>query len=241
MKMSSKLFCEKVMGQALFLKLTGDGDSDLALLESGRLSGRLNESCTKIVLDLERVVVFYSAAINRLVESFKAVRAAGGELYLINVPDRVRAILTGVHLDTTIKIYRSEYDFILDHNLVKVADPSIYECAEATEILTFEIRREVMGSIHTYRILGSLIEEYHMKELYDRTTLSMDEGATEIVVDLGKTSFIDSVNIATFIRIRKLCAERKVSFCVKNANRLVTEVFNLTGIGSMLETVMTGN
>lgn len=233
--MSSKAFNEKKIGNAVFLKLSGDSETDLELMRGARVEAWIGEGFPKIVFDLEQVQVLFSVAINRLIESLKAARDKGGEIYLVSVPERVRAVLSGIRLDSRLKIYRSEYDFILDHNLMTPAEPGRSMPAEPTEILSFEIRREVRGSEHWYLILGALIEDYHVSELYDRVRMSLEEGAKGIIVDLEKTSFIDSLNVGVFMKIRKLCQERGATLKLVRPNRLVAEVFQLTGIAGLID------
>ena len=52
----------------------------------------------------------------------------------------------------------------------------------------------------------------------------------KIVIELSNTTYIDSINAGAFVRAFKACAEKGAHFEVTGANRLVTEVFHLTGI-----------
>jgi anti-anti-sigma factor len=223
---------EKKLGNALIIRLSGDNEQDIQNLAAIDPIKIENEGIGHLAISMERVAFFYSATINRLVELYKTLSDKNITVSLIHVPDRVRTIISGVRLDKHINIYRSEYDFILAHNLL-VSDKTKPEAPQ--EMFEFGIHRECTNEKGQciFTISGALIEAHHASQLYELVEGVLNEGFKEIIIDISKTTYIDSINAGTFVKTFKACAAKRARFEVKGANRLVAEVFHLTGIDTL--------
>jgi anti-anti-sigma factor len=224
---------EKKLGSALIIRLSGDNELDMQNLSSLNIGSISKDGIEHTAISMERVSFFYSATINRLIEVFKIMQGMSISMSLIHVPERVRNIISGIHLDKHISIYRSEYDFILAHNLLSVNNTG--ECNAPQEMLDFGIHREGSQATNSccFLIQGALVEAYHASQFIDLIDGALREGVAEIAVDLCKTTYIDSINAGAFVRAYKACSEKGVRFSARGANRLVNEVFHLTGIDTL--------
>ncbi|MBL8029008.1 MAG: hypothetical protein JNL74_21475 [Fibrobacteres bacterium] len=180
----------KRLGNSLIIRLSGNNEQDLINLAALDTSKFSTDGVGHLAISLERVAFFYSATINRLVELYKILSEKSITLSLLQVPDKVRMILTGVKLDRHLNIYRSEYDFILAHN--KISDISS-GTETPQEMSEFGIHREcdAIPGVCRFSICGALIESHHAHQLYELIETAISEGIKEINIDLKKTTYID--------------------------------------------------
>ncbi len=224
---------EKKIGASLIIRMCGESDVDIKILSSLKQHEIYAQGIRHVALSMEKVTNIYSAIINKMVEIYKSLIEIKISMSLVAVPDRVRAVLSGVKLDNHMKIYRSEYDFILANNLHEASGRE--ECGIAREMMDFSIHREDKeeGRVAVFYVCGALIEPHHASQFVDQIDLAVNGKITRCVVDLKKATYIDSVNAGAFVRAHKLCAQQNVPFSVHNANDLIDEVFRLTGIDTL--------
>jgi anti-anti-sigma factor len=104
---SSPALQEIKIGSALVVRYSGDPDSDLNNLTAGFIRKRASRGERLIVLDMERVRDFASAAINSLIRILHAVQEEGGVLALVNIPARVMKILSMMDMIGKFTVYDS--------------------------------------------------------------------------------------------------------------------------------------
>jgi anti-anti-sigma factor len=224
---------DKTVGDAIFLKYSGETETDDLHLTGAGTEKYVRSGFRKVVLNMEKVDGLLSASISRIVEMIKAVTLAGGELFIVNAPERVLRILRSVKLDLRLKIYLSEKDFLLDYGLSdtpgKKAGPGKGSAEKA-----LRLEKTLVGDAHFIAVEGLLLEDDHTGEIFDMAKAALDNGAKRLVFDLKKTQYIDSTSVSVFIRLRKLCLAKNASLEIVNAGEQVADVFNLTGLGALL-------
>lgn len=224
---------ERTIGDAVFIKYSG-----LADLDENRITGSLAEKYVKkgyrkVVLDMENVSGLLSNAISRLVEMIKSVTLAGGDLFIVNVSERVLKILRSVKLDMRLKMYMSEKDFLLDYGLNEVK-PFRRNRNILQDSHELSLEKTLVGDAHFIAVKGSLLEEFQVGDLHESARIALEHGAKKLIFDLKETPYIDSTSVSVFIRIRKLCQQHKATLEIVNAGEQVSDVFNLTGLASLL-------
>ena len=224
---------EKTIGDAVFLKYSGETEADDLYLTGAGAEKYVRDGFRKVVLNMENVSGLLSASISRIVEMIKSVTLAGGELFIVNAPERVLRILRSVKLDLRLKIYLSEKDFLMDYGL---SDKPGRKARPGKGGAEKELRLEktLVGDAHFIAVQGLLLEDSHTDEIFDMAKGAQDNGARRLVFDLKKTEYIDSTSISVFIRLRKLCLAKNASLEIVNASEQVADVFNLTGLGALL-------
>ena len=107
--MSNLSISERQVGDATILDLTGKvalGESNQQLHKAIRRL--IGEGKNKIILNLAKVVAMDSSGLGEIVGGFSTVKAAGGSLKLINIPERLGDLMTITKLHTVFEIYDSE-------------------------------------------------------------------------------------------------------------------------------------
>jgi anti-sigma B factor antagonist len=107
--MSSLSISERQRHPATILDLSGKitlGESNRQLHEAIRRL--IGERKTNIILNLAKVSFIDSSGLGEIVAGFSTVKAAGGSLKLINIPDRLGDLMTITKLHTVFEIYDSE-------------------------------------------------------------------------------------------------------------------------------------
>lgn len=95
------------IGSALVVKYSGDPDNDLANLTADFVRKRASMGEKLIVLDMEKVRNFASAAINSLIRILRAVQDEAGVLALVNIPAEVMKILSTMDMIGKFTVYDS--------------------------------------------------------------------------------------------------------------------------------------
>jgi anti-anti-sigma factor len=224
---------DRTLGDAVFLKYSGMTDADDQRLTGAVAEKYVRQGFRKVVLDMENVTGLLSNSISRLVEMIKSVTLAGGELFIVNVPDRVLHILRSVKLDLRLKIYLSERDFLFDYGLVNKKGPQKNR-REVSGDGELRLEKTLVGDAHFIAVKGALLSDFQVGELFESARLALENGAKKLIFDLKETPYIDSTSISVFIRIRKLCLKHKSTIEIVNAGEQVADVFNLTGLASLL-------
>jgi anti-anti-sigma factor len=224
---------DKIILDTVFLKYTGHEDEDNGRLTAEVAETYVKEGYRKIVLDMGSVAGLLSSTINRIVAMIKRVTLAGGELFIVNVPDPVLRVLRSVKLDMRLKIYLTEKDFLQDHDLEEKTKKNRVP-REGDSSKEMRLEKTLVGNAHFIMIQGSLLEDYQAKELYDMSKIALENGARKLVFDLKHMPYIDSTSISVFIRIRKLCQQHKATIEVVGAGEQVSDVFNLSGLANLL-------
>ncbi len=109
-EMAELIITEHETDNAVILDLQGDitfGDGNLTLRRAIRR--RIGEGKNKIWLNLEKVFYIDSSGIGELISGLTSVRREdGGELKLIDPPERIQTLLEIAHLTKVFDIYRTE-------------------------------------------------------------------------------------------------------------------------------------
>lgn len=105
--MSSPALHTIKIGSALVVRYSGDPESDLAGLTADFIRKSASGGGKLIVLDMEKVRDFASAAINSLMRMLHAVQDEGGVLALVNMPPRVVKILSMMDMIGKFTVYDS--------------------------------------------------------------------------------------------------------------------------------------
>ncbi len=224
---------EKTIGDAVFLKYSGlekDADERVAGIKA---AGFVKQGYHKIVLDMEDVTGLLSNSMSRIVGIIKSVTLAGGELFIVNVPERVLRILRSVKLDLRLKIYLSEKDFLSDHGLVSIKENPKHRRNSIGQN-GFRLEKTLVGNAHFIAVKGALLNDNHVGDLFDSASIALESNAKKLVIDLKETPYIDSTSVSVFTRIRKICLKNGAEIEVVNAGEQVSDVFNLTGLADLL-------
>ena len=216
------------LGDAAIVRCSGDTMADRETLSETFFGKLIKEGCRKIALDLEAVTSFYSASVNHLVQTLNFLDGRGADLFLLNSPELVKKVLSATNLSSRLGMYETEYDFILAYGLM---DPFLGKTETAGDALRAVVTREKKGETHTLHLQGSFIDEPQGERLVGEVTAALKENAAEILLDLKKTDFISSPIITTFLKIQKMCSEKKVKVRILHANDMVKDIFHLTEAG----------
>jgi anti-sigma B factor antagonist len=107
--MSTLSISERQVGGATILDLSGKialGESNQQLHKAIRRL--IGEGKNKIILNLAKVASMDSSGLGEIVGGFSTVKAAGGSLKLINIPERLGDLMTITKLHTVFEIYDTE-------------------------------------------------------------------------------------------------------------------------------------
>ena len=98
----------------LWVTLPGSIKRENTLQIQNRIKDALNETITRVFLDLTHLSNLYSVTVTLIMHVREILMKAGYEMYLINVSKRCMKQLVLMKLDTILNIYETEKDFILD-------------------------------------------------------------------------------------------------------------------------------
>lgn len=98
----------RVEGDIVVLELAGKimGGPDAALL-TDKLHEYIEQGKTKIVADLQKVNWMNSSGLGILIGGLTTMRNNGGDLKLVNIPDRIQSLLMITKLLTVFESYDS--------------------------------------------------------------------------------------------------------------------------------------
>ena len=82
-------------------------DEEMFAIISEQIKTYQNNQIQKFVLNLERVSVLTSTGINYLIKVFTLVRNVGGDLYIVNISDKINQVLLLTKLNTVLNIATS--------------------------------------------------------------------------------------------------------------------------------------
>jgi anti-anti-sigma factor len=89
------------------------------------------------------------------------------------------------------------------------------------------ISRHDDGSRHTLALRGEL-DITSARELERHVQQLCSQGQGELVLDLGELEFIDSAGLSAILRVRALCQEQMLEFCLMPGERRVQRLFEVT-------------
>ena len=89
------------------------------------------------------------------------------------------------------------------------------------------------GNAHVVTVSGDL-DVFTAPGLRDELVRAGSEGATEIVVDLLRVPFVDSVALGVLVEASKQTAARGGAFNVVSEDRRIARVVEITGLGRVL-------
>jgi anti-anti-sigma factor len=88
--------------------------------------------------------------------------------------------------------------------------------------------RAADGAVALLRLSGEL-DINARDDVHDAILVNLDAGATNLVVDLGAVTFIDSEALGALINGYNACQARGADFRVTNARGLVDRVLTISG------------
>ena len=94
------------------LKVEGRVDSDSTPELERALTGLLEASCSKIVVNLQGVDFMSSAGLRAIVRASQASQKAGGGLRLAAVPENIESVMYTVGLNQMLESYPTEQEAI---------------------------------------------------------------------------------------------------------------------------------
>jgi anti-anti-sigma factor len=148
----------------------------------------VKESGRSIVLDFARTSYLYSSGIGLLVRLRRIVTEQDENVYLVNVADTIRAILTSLNLDKVFPIYATDTEFEISHD-------SFDDTAHGTSRFPFGMVSQVEKGICRIVLTGQMTGLYDMKQLESEL---YREGVTCYVFDMSGVDIIDSVGLTAF-------------------------------------------
>ena len=107
--MSNLNITERRVGDITIVDLDGKvtiGDTNRRLHE--KLRSIVTDGRNKIILNLKKVKVIDSSGLGEIVAGYSTLKAHGGSLVLINMPDRVTDLMTITKLYTVFDVFQSE-------------------------------------------------------------------------------------------------------------------------------------
>ena len=69
---------------------------------------------------------------------------------------------------------------------------------------------------------------------FDSDIRSSLEGITSLIMEFGKLSYISSADLRVLLSFHKIMIAKGGSLVIKNPTKMVTEVFQVTGFGDVL-------
>ncbi len=105
----------RASGNCTILELDGKlvlGPETMELRNAVREAAKNNSR--KIVLNLRKVTYIDSCGLGELVSSYSHVRSQGGNLVLLDPPDRIMSLLILTKLETVFEIFKDEQSAIAD-------------------------------------------------------------------------------------------------------------------------------
>jgi anti-sigma B factor antagonist len=107
--MSNLNIAERRVGEITIIDLDGKvtiGETNRQLHDS--LRRLVTEGTTRIILNLEKVKFIDSSGLGEIVAGYSTLKAHGGSLVLVNMPDRVVDLMTITKLYTVFDVFQSE-------------------------------------------------------------------------------------------------------------------------------------
>jgi anti-sigma B factor antagonist len=96
------------------------------------------------------------------------------------------------------------------------------------------LEHEAQGSRHTLRVLGEL-DLLTAPELEAAIGECHSAQASEVVLDLGELTFVDSTGLRSILIAKQLCESNRCELRLIGAQAQVRRLFELTGLLEMLE------
>ncbi|MFD1550978.1 hypothetical protein DNU06_04745 [Putridiphycobacter roseus] len=95
-------------GQVIEIKLEGKGiDEEMFAIISKQIKEYENSLIIKFIINLESMPLLTSTDLNYLIKSFTLIRNLGGELYIVNISDKINHVLLLTKLNTVLNIATS--------------------------------------------------------------------------------------------------------------------------------------
>ena len=98
---------EKVQGDVLVFKLSGDLDSFSVTTARERMSRHIESGVYNIVVDLAEIEFMDSAGLRQLVGTLQVCMHRGGDLVLVGANETVRDLLRITRLDTVFRTFET--------------------------------------------------------------------------------------------------------------------------------------
>ncbi len=179
-----------------------------------------------VVVDVDGIDVIYSNNISDLVKIKKLLLDNNGELYLINVAEKLERLFTLNNLQKVINIYATEEEFLFDIGSDDIVNDSTVLNSNFSTIEDSNSRTVLMD--------GSLVGYEQKEEIQAVFNDAVSSGKKMIQLDLSKTVFIDSSAMSMLVAMVKEAREEGVSITFINANEVIKDLFELTGFDSFI-------
>ncbi|MFC3501632.1 STAS domain-containing protein [Micromonospora krabiensis] len=78
--------------------------------------------------------------------------------------------------------------------------------------------------------VGGEVDLSNAQDLADEITAAVESDATEIIVDLGEVTFLDSAGINVLLKGRRIADDRGRTYRVTEARGMVRQLLRMTGV-----------
>ena len=179
-----KIVKEENQGSAVVLTLSGPmmGGPETSTFKED-VSRIIQHGAKQIVVDLGRVKWINSSSIGILASSLRTVKAAGGEIRLARVGERVLSVFVATQLE---RIFRS-YDSVGD----------------AVSSFDLAVGEEMREDIAVLTLTGSLSGSRTSADLQDHLQEVIDAGITKIVLDIGGIRSVGGASVAVLTAVSR--------------------------------------
>jgi len=214
----------RTIGKALVVVYSGIAEYEKSNLAEEAIGKILASPAPNIVLDMRNVTQFLSANITHLIRLYRTLDQQERKLYLVNVPEAVMKVLSMVNIIGRFTVLHSERE--LQQAFGSDALPG---GGEERLVMT----KKKVGLRHILSIEGAFVEGKNGDSLLQEIESSLMQDASEIVIDLSRTSHIDTVSTGVLLKIHEVCATRGVRLRAVDANDVVAHVLRANGVAEL--------
>lgn len=214
----------RTIGKALVVVYSGIAEYEKSNLAEEAIGKILAFSAPNIVLDMRNVTQFLSENITHLIRLYRTLDQQERKLYLVNVPEPVMKVLSMVNIIGRFTVLHSEKE-------LQQTFGSDAPAGGAEERLVMTKKR--VGLRHIISIEGAFVEGKIGDRLLQEIESSLMQDAAEIVIDLSRTSHIDTVSTGVLLKIHEVCAARGVRLRAVDANEVVAHVLRANGVAEL--------
>ncbi|MBF0432780.1 MAG: STAS domain-containing protein [Fibrobacteria bacterium] len=191
----------------------------------GSLKQILEENVRYIAIDLAKVKYIYSRGIGAIIKTQKALKEKSGALYLFNLNQSLQRIL----MESNIMGYlnccssREEIDFELNNTNIGKDDDSL-ELGLSIEVISKQEKLLIL------KIAGTIDSEIDVRTLRKTCQEAIQNGYTEVHMDLSDLVYIDDMASMELINLSKQLSSYSGRLKLKATNEIVLDQLGTMGI-----------
>jgi len=214
----------RTIGNALIVAYSSISEYEKSNLAEEAIGKILASPAPNVVLDMKNVTQFLSENITHLIRLYRTLDQQERKLYMVNMPEAVMKVLSMVNIIGRFTVLHSEAE--LQQTFGSGAHPGGGE-----EHLALLKRAE--GLRHVISIEGAFVEGKNGDRLLEEIESSLMQDASEIVIDLTRSSHIDTVSTSVLLKIHDVCGARGVRLRAVGANAVVAHVLRANGVADL--------